>query len=198
MKIKILEVGAFGVNCSVFAIDGKSYAVDPGAEADAVADAMTAAGVPTAILLTHAHFDHIGGIAGLQKRFPEMKVVISDSEVPVLTHPMNVYPPDYPAAPKPANIVNAIDIAGLEIIPTPGHTPGGVSYYFAADKMLFSGDTLLCGSVGRTDLPGGDMEVLMKSLAKLKTLPPDTKVIPGHGPSTTIAAELKSNPFLNR
>lgn len=196
MVIKTLVVGTFGVNCSVFAIAGRSYAVDPGSDADVVADAMAAAGEPTAVLLTHAHFDHIGGIAGLQKRYPDLKVVVAAADVSAFGHPMNSYPPDYPLAPKPANIVNAIEIPGMEIIATPGHTPGGVSYYFAAEKLLFSGDTLFCGSVGRTDLPGGDMATLMKSLAKIRSLPPDTKVIAGHGAATTIAMEISTNPFL--
>ena len=82
------------------------------------------------------------------------------------------------------------------MIETPGHTPGGVSYYFPVEKTLFSGDTLFAGSVGRTDLPGGDMATLMESIRRLARLPDDTLVVPGHGPVTTIAAEKASNPFM--
>ena len=84
----------------------------------------------------------------------------------------------------------------VEIIETPGHTPGGVCYYFPKDKLLLSGDTLFAGSVGRTDLPGGDMATLMDSLQKLTALPDDTLVIPGHGMHTRIALEKSGNPFL--
>jgi glyoxylase-like metal-dependent hydrolase (beta-lactamase superfamily II) len=96
----------------------------------------------------------------------------------------------------PKNIVETTDAPGCEIIETPGHTPGGVCYYFPAEKLLLAGDTLFAGSVGRTDLPGGDMATLMRSLKKLTDLPGDTLVIPGHGMHTTISAEKASNPFL--
>ena len=86
----------------------------------------------------------------------------------------------------------------LEVIETPGHTPGGVCYHLPDDRLLLSGDTLFAGSVGRTDLPGGDMPTLMASLSKLVALPGDTIVVPGHGPETTIASERKYNPFLQR
>ncbi len=85
-------------------------------------------------------------------------------------------------------------LEGLVVVETPGHTPGGVCYYFPS--LLRSGDTLFAGSIGRTDLPGGSMATLMDSLAKLTKLPDDTLVIPGHGPHTTIAAEKRDNPFL--
>jgi len=119
--------------------------------------------------------------------------------VPAFAHPMNQFPPDYPAIerPRPLETLEKLEhLEGLTVIPTPGHTPGGVCYYFPADKLLLAGDTLFAGSVGRTDLPGGDMATLMRSLETLKALPPDTTVIPGHGMFTTIKAELAGNPFL--
>ena len=109
---------------------------------------------------------------------------------------MNAMPPDYPPVTMPKNAVETTDAPGCTIIETPGHTPGGVCYYFPADRLLLAGDTLFAGSVGRTDLPGGDMAVLMQSLKKLTALPDDTLVIHGHGPHTTISAEKASNPFL--
>jgi glyoxylase-like metal-dependent hydrolase (beta-lactamase superfamily II) len=96
----------------------------------------------------------------------------------------------------PANILPPGELAEVETIFTPGHTPGGVCYHFPEAKVLFSGDTLFAGSVGRTDLPGGDMPTLLNSLEKLKLLPEDTIVIPGHGQATTIGRELAGNPFL--
>ena len=114
-------------------------------------------------------------------------------------HPLNQLPPEYPSFQKPRNLVpldNLEGLEGLEILETPGHTPGGVCYYCPKDKLLLSGDTLFAGSVGRTDLPGGDMATLMDSLRKLTALPDDTLVIPGHGMHTTVAAEKRGNPFL--
>jgi len=88
------------------------------------------------------------------------------------------------------------ELVGVTVIETPGHTPGGVCYYFPEDKLLLSGDTLFAGSIGRTDLPGGNMATLTESLKKLTSLPDDTTVIPGHGPYSTIGAEKRINPFL--
>ena len=189
MQRHTLQVGTFEVNCSVLADGEKAYIVDPGAEADRIIALLEKLALrPEAILLTHAHFDHIGAIADLQRKYPALPVVVGDADRAVFTHPMNQYPPDYPAAPLPENLQATID--GFEIISTPGHTPGGVCYYLPADKLLLAGDTLFCGSYGRTDLPGGDYDTLMASLRKLSTLPPDTLVVPGHGPETTIGREF--------
>ena len=99
----------------------------------------------------------------------------------------------------PKNLKDAAELDSLgwiKVIDTPGHTPGGVCYHFVDDNILFSGDTLFAGSVGRTDMPGGDMTVLMRSLKALAELPDDTTVVPGHGPATTIGREKASSPFL--
>ena len=129
-----------------------------------------------------------------------MPVYVGEKDVAVLSHPMNQMPPDDPPVGKLANLRHAEALAGnlsgVETIATPGHTPGGVCYYFPGEKLLLSGDTLFAGSVGRTDLPGGDMATLMESLKKLTALPDDTIVIPGHGPRTTIGDEKRGNPFL--
>jgi glyoxylase-like metal-dependent hydrolase (beta-lactamase superfamily II) len=197
MERLTITTGSFEVNCSILSENGKAWIVDPGGEAGRIVALLEKKGLePAGILLTHAHFDHIGGVNALQAAFPGLKLTVHSNDLPVITHPMNCLPPDYPPVAMPKNIIGTTDAPGCEIIETPGHTPGGVCYYFPSEKLLLAGDTLFAGSVGRTDLPGGNMATLMQSLAKLTSLPGDTLVIPGHGMHTTISAEKASNPFL--
>ena len=206
MERLTIQVGGFEVNCSILSENGKAWIVDPGQEGARIVDLLARKGLePAAILLTHAHFDHIGGIPALLEAFPDLPVYVHEKDAVMIGHPQNQLPPEYPQV-KKFKILKGLEdlggLEGLEIIETPGHTPGGVCYYFApsakrqAPGTLLSGDTLFAGSVGRTDLPGGDMATLMDSLQKLIALPDDTLVIPGHGMHTTIAAEKRGNPFL--
>lgn len=203
MQRYTIQVGSFEVNCSLLENEGKALIVDPGQEADRIIDALENKGwEPEAILLTHGHFDHINGIPGLLERFPDLPVYVSEEDAKVMSHPMNSLPPEYSPVSVPAKNLKT-DLRNFSFltfhfsfIPTPGHTPGGVCYFFPQEKLLLSGDTLFAGSIGRTDLPGGDMATLMRSLDSLRSLPEDTVVIPGHGMTTTIGRELASNPFL--
>ena len=209
MKRTTFLVGTFEVNCSIVFEGAKALVIDPGAEATLVDAKLAKLGLePAAILLTHAHFDHISAVTDLQRRYPSLPVFISEEDAKIISHPFNQFPPDYPPVGKFENVRDTKTLGdflasigwqtSVDVIETPGHTPGGVCYLFAdgKDGTLFSGDTLFCGSVGRTDFPGGSMTVLKESLEKLKVLAPETVVVPGHGCETTIARELASNPFL--
>ena len=203
MQRYTIQVGSFEVNCSLLENEGKALIIDPGQEADRIIAALENKGwEPEAILLTHGHFDHINGIPGLLERFPDLPVYVSEEDAKVMSHPMNTLPPEYFPVTVPAKNLKT-DLRNFSFltfhfsfIPTPGHTPGGVCYFLPQEKLLLSGDTLFAGSIGRTDLPGGDMATLMRSLDSLRSLPEDTVVIPGHGMTTTIGRELASNPFL--
>ena len=198
MTANTIQVGSFEVNCTILTENGKAWAVDPGSEETRISALVKKSGAELAgILLTHGHFDHIGAVSALQKRWGEVPVYVDDRDRVVLTHPLNSFEPDYPPQPAPANMHAASENPVAEVVETPGHTPGGVCYYIPAEGLLLSGDTLFAGSVGRTDLPGGDMGTLMKSLSKLTALPDDTRVVPGHGPATSVATEKRVNPFLS-
>ncbi len=197
MERLTIQVGTFEVNSTILTIEGNAWIVDPGNEGPRIVEIINKKGlVPAGILLTHAHFDHIGAIPKLKQSFSELPVYLAKAEEAVFAHPLNQLPPDYPAIDLPSHLMNVHDLKICEVIDTPGHTPGGVCYYFPNDKLLLSGDTLFAGSIGRTDLPGGNMAVLIESVRKLMTLPEDTLVIPGHGPHTTIGNEKRSNPFI--
>ena len=204
MERLTIQVGGFEVNCSILSEGGKAWIVDPGQEAERIIDLLAKKGLePAAVLLTHAHFDHISGIPGLLAKFPDLPVYVHEQDAQMFGHPLNQLPPEYLPVAKPKGLITSppatnyqLPSTNFEVIETPGHTPGGVCYYFPKDKLLLSGDTLFAGSVGRTDLPGGDMATLMSSLQKLVALPDDTLVIPGHGMHTTIAAEKRGNMFL--
>lgn len=205
MERTTFTVGTFEVNCSILGAGGKALVVDPGADAAHIAAQLARLRLdPLAILLTHAHFDHVSAVPELQRRFPGLSAFISAADAQIVSHPFNQFPPDYPPVGQLANVRDTAELAAflreqgwpeeLRVVETPGHTPGGVCFLFPG--LLFSGDTLFCGSVGRTDFPGGDMSVLSASLEKLKSLPGETVVVPGHGCETTIKRELAGNPFL--
>jgi hydroxyacylglutathione hydrolase len=152
-----------------------------------------------AILVTHCHWDHLGGIAGLAEA-AGAPVYMPELEAQVLENPQAFYP-DQPIRPYTADVRlqgdETIEVAGLtfDVVEVPGHSPGHVAY--ATDGALFSGDVLFAGSVGRTDLPFADWDTLLGSIRTLlDRFPPETVVYPGHGPPTTLAAERARNPFL--
>lgn len=199
MNFERLALGVLGVNCYVVDDgDGSVFVIDPGAEAERIVAAVEKLSPErVTVLLTHAHADHIGAVGGVCRRF-SAPVFLHPGDVGLYHSPDNHLPPFLPLVedlPEPSG--EFPDIDGLEVIATPGHTPGGVCFHFPGMKVLFSGDTLFAGSVGRTDLPGGDTVTLMNSIKKrLYCLPGDTKVLPGHGGFSDIAREKRGNPFV--
>jgi hydroxyacylglutathione hydrolase len=179
--------------------------IDPGDEAPRLQAAIEALGVNIeAILITHCHFDHIGAVAPMAE-YTGAPVYCPEIERPVLADIMSYVP--YPGfgpfesyeADQTVKGGERLSLAGLEIdvLFTPGHSPGHVTYSLPEQRAILSGDVLFQGSVGRTDLPGGDWNVLLRSIGELvETLPPETAVYPGHMAVTTLGRERDSNPFL--
>jgi hydroxyacylglutathione hydrolase len=207
MDVRMFTVGMVQENCFLFRRDGADRAlmVDPGDEADKLLRAIDALGVTLdGILLTHTHFDHVGAVAPLA-RATGAEVWVPELEKGVLAD-INAYIPwpgfgpfeSYHAEHTLAG-GELLELAGFEIdvLFTPGHSPGHVSFSVPNELVVFSGDVLFQGSVGRTDMPGGDWPTLLASIRTLtEALPPETRVLPGHMGLTTLGAELATNPFL--
>jgi glyoxylase-like metal-dependent hydrolase (beta-lactamase superfamily II) len=207
MDVRSFTVGPVAENCFVARRDGADHGVivDPGDEAERILGAVEQLGLTIdAILITHCHFDHIGAVAPVAEA-TGAPVWCPEIEVPVLGDIMSYVPwPGFgPFESYEADETVAggehLSIAGLEIdvVFTPGHSPGHVTYAIPDQSALFSGDVLFKGSVGRTDLPGGDWGTLLESIRGLvETYPEETTVYPGHMGITNLAAERASNPFL--
>jgi len=203
----MFTVGQVAENCFIFRREDSERAliVDPGDEAERILAPVEELGLEVeAILLTHCHFDHIGAVAPVAKA-TGAPVYCPEIEVPLLADIMAYVPwpgfgpfESYDAEETVAG-GEKLDLAGFEIdvIFTPGHSPGHVTYSVRGEEAIFSGDVLFQGSVGRTDLPGGDWETLLKSIGTLvESHSPETAVYPGHMGVTSIGAEQASNPFL--
>ncbi len=207
MDVRMFTVGPVAENCFIARRDGATEAiiVDPGEEADRLLAAIDELGIELkAILLTHTHFDHVGAVAPVA-RATGAPVYCPELERHILANIMDFVPwPGFgPFESYEADHLlsggETLELAGFEIdvIFTPGHSPGHVSYSIPSEGALFSGDVLFEGSIGRTDLPFGDYDTLMQSIAGLlDALPPETRVLPGHMGVTTLGREAQTNPFL--
>ena len=175
-----------------------SFIVDPGYEFNKIYEDIDKLGLhPMYIILTHGHGDHTGGIDRMKKTFPDIKLVASKDERKLLFHRSMSMGKGGIKADIEVEDQDTLKVGNMELkfISTPGHTPGGMCILLG--DILFSGDTLFKGSVGRTDFPGGDMDELLSSLRdKIMELPDDTEVYPGHMDETTIGIERRHNPFV--
>ena len=202
LRIVTLPVGLLQTNCYLLfdADAGWLGVVDPGAEAERiVAAAREFPAARTVMLLTHAHVDHISAAGAVAAALGIREVCLADADRTLYRSPNNALEPYLPAARDLPETTAEITLPGLTVLPLPGHTPGGAGFYFPADRALFQGDTLFAGSIGRTDLPGGDYPTLARSIReRIFTLPDDTAVYAGHGGPTTVGREKRSNPFIGQ
>lgn len=202
MRVYRLSVGPLQENTYLVAGEEGALLIDPGDEAERILALVAERGLkPRAILLTHAHFDHLGAVAPL----------VEALSLPVFLHPLDLplyqraqemaalfglFVPKPPLPVKP--LAEGMSLFGLTVWHLPGHSPGHVAF-LAQDEgpvQAFSGDLLFRGGIGRFDLPGASQQALFRSLKRLLTLPPETEIHPGHGPPTTLALEARTNPFL--
>ena len=205
MHVETIVVGELQANC--FVVHGGSehaIVIDPGADAARIIAVLEQRRLSvTAYILTHGHVDHVSAVGELYGAFPA-PIGLHEADLEWAFRNSSQISPLYPAAKPPPGTTRALkddqewSDGGLtyRIISTPGHTPGSVCVLFPEQNLLFSGDTLFAGSVGRTDLPGGSSRSLSTSLAKIALLPDYTIVYPGHGPPTNIAHEKRANFFM--
>ncbi|WP_457625551.1 MBL fold metallo-hydrolase [Persephonella sp.] len=202
--IKVLTVGPLEEN-SIIIIDedtGDAVIIDPGAEGKRLAEELEKFNLRY-ILATHGHLDHIGQVGFLKEIFDvpffmnERDLFLINNDIfPGFSQMIGAY-----KCPEPDRHIKENDLIefgrfSLRVIETPGHTPGSVCFYDEKNQFVITGDTLFKGSIGRTDLPGGDMRQMENSLKKLMELPDETDVIPGHGDTTKIGIERKTNPYI--
>jgi len=209
MILETFPVGILRCNCTILGDEttGEALVVDPGDDVPAILTRLALRHLTVKqIIVTHAHIDHVGG-AVLLKRATGAPILLNQNDLPLLammemqagwlrTKPPEVAPPDGSA--EDGLKIGVANYVG-EVLHTPGHSEGSICLYFAPQQLLLAGDTLFAGSIGRTDLPGGDSrKIIASSHHRLLVLPDATTVIPGHGHSTSIGEERLSNPFLNR
>jgi hydroxyacylglutathione hydrolase len=207
MILEITPVGPLQCNCTLLADEaaGEAIVIDPGDEITRIHKRITTLGLKLKqILITHAHIDHVGGALKL-KRLTGAPILLNENDLPLLRMMdeqaawLGIASPEVTPPDQTLTEGQQVGIAAYPatVIHTPGHTQGSVCLHFVSLKMVISGDTLFAGSIGRTDLPGGDYEQIIHSIqSRLLTMPDETRVVPGHGPPTAIGTERMSNPFL--
>ena len=207
MILETFPVGPLQCNCTILGDEQtrEAIVIDPGDEITRIHRWLTSLGLTLKqILITHAHIDHVGGALKL-KSLTGAPIYLNEADLPLLQM-MSAQAAwlgiETPETAPPDEVLTDGQLVGLDsypahVIHTPGHTQGSICLHFPPLKMILAGDTLFAGSIGRTDLPGGNYEQILNSIhTRLLTLPEETRVIPGHGPATTIGTESRTNPFL--
>jgi hydroxyacylglutathione hydrolase len=209
MILETFPVGPLACNCTLLGDEGslEAIVIDPGDEVSRIHRRIAELGLQLKqILITHAHIDHVGGALKL-KRLTGAPIFLNENDLPLLKMMaaqaawLGLETPE--TAPPDESLSDGL-VVGLsrypaKVIHTPGHTQGSVCLHFEPIKLLLAGDTLFAGSIGRTDLPGGNFRQIIDSIhSKVLALPEETRVLPGHGPATTIAEERETNPFLQQ
>lgn len=207
MIFETFPVGPLQCNCTILGDEqaGEAIVIDPGDEISRIHRRLAELGLQLKqILITHGHIDHVGGALKL-RRLTGAPILMNEGDLPLLAMMKEqagwlgvavpeTAPPDEPLA---EGRTVGLEAYPGRVIHTPGHTQGSICLHFAPMRLLIAGDTLFAGSIGRTDLPGGDSAQIIDSIeSRLLALPDETRVLPGHGPATTIGAERASNPFL--
>ena len=207
MILETFPVGPLQCNCTILGDEetGEAIVIDPGDEIGRIARRLNTLGLKLKqILITHAHIDHIGGALKLKKLtgapilmnendLPQLKIMADQAGWLGIDTPETA-PPDHNLS---DGLIVGLDRFPAQVIHTPGHTQGSVCLHFAPLNLLVAGDTLFAGSIGRTDLPGGNERQIIQSIHhRLLVLPEETRILPGHGPATTIGREKYTNPFL--
>jgi hydroxyacylglutathione hydrolase len=208
MIIETFPVGPLQCNCTILGNEqaGEAIVIDPGDDVGRIHSRLNHLGLKLKqILITHGHIDHVGGALKL-KRLTGAPILMNQNDLPQLgimeeqAAWLGVAPPETALPDDELQDGAIVGLPGLaaQVIHTPGHTQGSICLHFAPLNLLIAGDTLFAGSIGRTDLPGGNTGQIIDSIeSRLLSLPDATKVLPGHGPATSIGAERKNNPFLS-
>jgi len=188
MRVETVCLGELATNCYLIDAEGTSILIDPAQSCDALTSFLAGRDVDL-VVNTHSHFDHIGGDWDLQKNGAQL--LIHKADLPLVDR----FYPDHP--PFDRYLEDGDILPGnLRVMHTPGHSPGSI--ILVGDGVLFVGDLLFAGSIGRTDFPGGSMSEMNESLSRLAALPGEYRVYPGHGPATSLGRERRANPYLLR
>jgi hydroxyacylglutathione hydrolase len=209
MILETFPVGPLACNCTILGDEEahEALVIDPGDEVSRIQRRLTELGLTLKqILITHAHIDHVGGALKL-KRLTGAPIFMNENDLPLLEMMgiqaawLGMAPPETAPPDEALRDGQKVGLAAYpaEVIHTPGHTQGSICLHFVPLNLLIAGDTLFAGSIGRTDLPGGNFNQIIDSIhSRLLVLPEETRVLPGHGPQTTIGEEREANPFLQK